>query len=328
MCLEVTVKRWAEIAATLLIVLATSGVEAQQVEHLDCPDAVARVCAVSAVRPPEPLKEGPSEHLRARLAGLMQVYSVDVNPRDFQIANFDAVTGQLALTLSASYPLFGGGYEVELVNAPLIVFEVSREVGEQLDMERSMGRVMLRLFFLLDGLSQPEVDTCAEVGALRIRAHLMRARLWRAAVAGDGGQRPPGPEDILGSFEVPAVGELAAALGLSLDAAPGPRPTVSAVLPGKLLGALGEAERAELAQEAELRLAPCFLAALGQGMQPRGTLTFELRVERGAVMSAAVNTDQAGFPPLGRCAERALVGLSLPPSAPARARLTVYFNGP
>ena len=42
-------------------------------------------------------------------------------------------------------------------------------------------------------------------------------------------------------------------------------------------------------------------------MQPKGALTFEVTFLANRLNSATVNTDQAGFPPLTKCAEAALL---------------------
>ena len=319
------------IGLLLTLVAIASGAaraEAQAVEHLDCPSTLVRVCQHAAPAAPEASDPWvmPRDYMRARQARLMKIYSVDINPRDFKLAGYNSATGQLMLTSPSLYPLFGGSYALDLMEARLMTFEVPRALGEALEMDHSTDRVVLRIYFLLESLGRPEAVYCHGDEALTIRGHMMGARLWRSKQAGADSKDET--VEVLASFDVPAGRDLASVLGLSIESEARSWPSVDARFNEKALEPLKEEARVRFEQDVELLLMPCLLSALGKGLQKSATLTFEVHFSGRKVRSARVNTDMANFPFLSECAESALGRLEGPDEALTHVRFPVYFNSP
>ena len=311
--------------------------------HLDCPAAVRTLCTHAAPMPGKaqeqmhlPAESLPRTYLHKRHQSAGRVYSVDIASSGFELAGYNTTTGQLTLTTPVHFPLFDGSYALAAGDAPVLVFELSASDFERLEEAHGSGRVMLRLYFLLESLHDPQASFCEEDddGLLKVKGRLMGARLWQAKHAGDG-HHAMGDADVMASVEFPAGRDLGALVGLTMVSGQEPKsqvrgaPTLRAeVQPSSQRHFEQDKSLERFVSDATLLAQPCFVAALGQGGPLAAAMTVEVSLEGGRARRVSVRTDATGFPPLRTCVESVLARLPAPVETKADVRLTFYFESP
>lgn len=288
--------------ALLVLQMICAGALAQDGVHLRTSGEIDEVCAYASVVPAAAEKGKVGEYLQERQKKVQALYLVEVSPSHFELSEYDPHTQLLALVAQRRYLLAEGGHAVELPEAPLLAFEASESLVQELKMECRADNTALRLTFLLEGVdasSRPYCEKRAD-GVTTLRGQLVKAQLWRRPGKGS----PRGAE--LAVVEVPEVMGAAHALGVRGDGRH--RVPLAEVRKARVVtGEVGPEEIKRVEKEAALLVAPCFWEAIRRGGPESAALVVEVGLdEKKNARQPHVVVDATGYPWLASCGAEAL----------------------